>query len=53
MLDTKKKKKKNQITGFCETSKVVKICVHFGYLGTLLYFLGWGGGWIEFYWLFL
>ena len=43
MLDTKKKKK-NQITGFCETSKVVKICVHFGYLGTLLYFSWVGGG---------
>ena len=33
---------KDQIEGVCETSKVVKISLHFGYLGTCLFF--WGGG---------
>lgn len=48
MLDTEKKKKKPQITDFCETSNV-----HFGYLGTLLYFLGGGGvGGLDFIGLF-
>lgn len=37
---------KNHIEGVCETSKVVKISLHFGYLGTCLFV--WGkrrGGW--------
>ena len=31
---------KNHIEGVCETSKVVKISLHFGYLGTCLFVWG-------------
>ena len=44
-----KKKKKNQITGFCETSKVVKICVHFVDIWEpcFISWVGWWGGGVD------